>query len=294
MYTLVTGGAGFIGTHLIKSILHDAPHTKIVSLDDYSTGEKSKHIEGVQYVEGQTENAIKILSRFKFDVIYHFGEYSRIYQSYQDIDRVQSSCQEGTSQIIRLAIQHDATLIYSASSSHLGQKPDTWSPYTWFKQNNVTLIKRHQEWSNLKSHIFYFFNAYGPGQIKEGPYATVLGIWQNQIENEQPLTVVEPGLQTRIFTRVEAIARACTQHQLLPIGLEWALYSEDKTNLIKIVQTLKKKTQWIESRPGDRQRVPKIKIPRPPHWEHPYRLEDWLGDLRRWTKPETPEDFNLQ
>ena len=293
MYTLVTGGAGFVGTHLIKSILIESPHTKIVSLDDYSTGTEENHIDGVQYINGCTQNALRILSRFKLDTIYHFGEYSRIFQSYEDIDKVQSSCVEGTSQIIRLALQHDATLIYSASSSHFGQKDHDLSPYSWFKKQNVEFIKKHQKWSNLKSHIFYFFNAYGPGQITEGPYATVLGIWERQIKNQEPITVVEPGIQTRIFTRVESIALACARHELLPLNCEWALYSEDKITLLKVVQKLKKKTKWIEARPGDRQRVPKIKIPQPPHWEHPYRLEDWIGDLRRWTKPETSEDFDI-
>ena len=294
MYTLVTGGAGFVGTHLIRTILQAAPHTKVVSLDDYSTGNKSKHIDGVHYIEGRTQDALHKLSRFTFDTIYHFGEYSRVFQSYEDIDKVQSSCLEGTSQIIRLAIQNKATLIYSASSSHLGQKDPDLSPYSWLKKQNVELIKKHQKWSELKSHVFYFFNAYGPGQISEGPYATVLGIWERQIKNQEAITVVEPGIQTRIFTRVESIAHSCVNHELLPINCEWALYSDDKTTLLKVVQKLKKRTKWIESRPGDRVRLPKIKIPRPPMWEHPYRLEDWVGDLRRWTKPENPEDYNIQ
>lgn len=293
MYTLITGGAGFVGTHLIKCILNEAPQTRIVSLDDYSTGQKSNHIDCVQYIEGQTQNAIRILSRFQFDTIYHFGEYSRVFQSYEDFDKVQSSCVEGTSQIIRLAIKNKATLIYSASSSHLGQKDDKLSPYSWFKKQNVELIKKHQTWNDLKTHIFYFFNAYGPGQITEGPYATVLGIWERQLKQGTALTVVEPGTQARIFTRVESIALTCSRHHQLPHNLEWALYSEDKTTLLKVVQKLKRKTKWVESREGDRLRVPKIKIPQPPNWEHPYRLDDWVGDLRRWTKPETPEDYNI-
>ena len=157
----------------------------------------------------------------------------------------------------------------------------------------MDLIKKHQKWSGLKSYIFYFFNAYGPGQIAEGPYATVLGIWESQIKNKQPITVVEPGTQVRIFTRVESIALACTRHYLLPECSEWALYSEDKVTLLQVVQKLKKKTKWIEYRPGDRLKVPSIKIPKPPHWQHPYRLEDWLGDLRRWTRPETAEDYDI-
>lgn len=293
MYTLVTGGAGFIGTHLIRALLIEKPHIKIVSLDDYSTGKESNHIEGVQYAKGRTQDAIQLLERFQFDTIYHFGEYSRIYQSYSDVDKVQSSCQEGTSQIIRLAIKHNATLVYSASSSHLGQKDHDLSPYSWYKKQNVDLIKKHQRWSSLKSYIFYFFNAYGPGQITEGPYATVLGIWESQIKNKQPITVVEPGTQVRIFTRVESIALACTRHYLLPECSEWALYSEDKITLLQVVQKLKKKTKWIEARPGDRLKMPSIKIPKPPHWQHPYRLEDWISDLRRWTRPETVEDYDI-
>jgi len=293
MYTLVTGGAGFIGTHLIKNILNETPHTKIVSLDDYSTGQKSKHIEGVQYVDGKTQDACRLLERFQIDVIYHFGEYSRVFQSYEDIDKVQSSCLEGTSQIIRLAIKQNAVLIYSASSSHLGQKEPDLAPYSWLKKQNVALIKMHQTWSGLKSQIFYFFNVYGPGQISEGPYATVLGAWESQIKNNEAITVVEPGIQTRIFTRVESIALACTRWRQLPPNGEWALYSEDKVTLLQIVQKLRKKTKRIPQRQGHRRRVPKIKIPRPLNWEHPYHLDDWIGDLRRWTRPETPEDYNI-
>jgi UDP-glucose 4-epimerase len=293
MYTLVTGGAGFIGTHLIKALLTEKPHTKIVSLDDYSTGLKSNHIQGVQYIEGRTQDALRLLERFEIDKIYHFGEYSRIHQSYNEIEKVQSSCVEGTSQIIRLAINQNAILIYSASSSHFGQKDQDLSPYSWYKKQNVDLIKKHQKWSNLKSHIFYFFNAYGPGQITEGAYATVLGIWENQIKNQQAITIVEPGTQIRIFTRVESIALACTRHELLPINGEWALHSEDKVTLLQIVKKLKKKTKWLEARDGDRLKVPKLTIPKPPYWEHPYRLEDWIGDLRRWTRPETIEDYDI-
>jgi len=291
MYTLITGGAGFVGTHLIKSLMISAPHTRIISLDDYSTGLKSNHIEGVQYIEGKCQNALKSLERFTFDTIYHFGEYSRIHQSYEDIEQAQSSCLEGTSQILRLAIKNKATLIYSAS--HYNQKDPNPSPYTWLKKQNVDLIKRHQIWSNLNTHIFYFFNAYGPGQITEGPYATVLGKWQNQIENKEPLTIVEPGIQARIFTRVESIALACIRHKLLPINREWSLDSEDKTTLLRIVQKLNRKTKWIEPRENDRIKIPKILAPRPPHWEHPYRLEDWIGDLRRWTTPLTPDDNDI-
>jgi len=287
MYTLVTGGAGFIGTHLIKILLINTPHIKLVSLDDYSTGKETNHIEGVQYINGKCQNALKLLEQFEFETVYHFGEYSRVHQSYEDIEQVQSSCLEGTSQILSLAIKHKAVLIYSASSSHFGQKDLDLSPYSYLKKQNVDLIKRHNRWSKLRSHIFYFFNAYGPGQIKSGPYATVLGIWEKQIHNKEPLTIVEPGIQARIFTRVESIALACTRHQLLPENKEWALYSEDKATLLQIVQKLKRKTIWVEGRRGDRLKVPKIQIPKPPHWEHPYRLEDWLGDLRRWTAPLT-------
>jgi len=288
MHILVTGGAGFVGTHLIKALIINTPHVHIVSLDDYSTGLKSNHIEGVQYIEGNCQNALKTLERFTFDNIYHFGEYSRIRGN---IEQVQSSCVEGTSQILTLAIKNKATLIYSAS--HYNKKEVDSSPYTYLKNQNVDLIKRHQIWSDLKTHIFYFFNAYGPGQITQGPNAPVLGKWQDQIENKEPLTIVEPGIQARIFTRVESIALACIRHELLPINREWSLDSEDKTTLLKIVQKLNRKTKWVEPRENDRIKLPRITMPKPPHWEHPYRLEDWIGDLRRWTAPLTENSNDI-
>jgi UDP-glucose 4-epimerase len=283
MYTLVTGGAGFLGTSIIKSLMVNWPHMKIVSLDDYSIGLKSNHIEGVHYIEGSCRRSSILLKQLKFDTIYHFGEYSHLQENETDIKKVQSSCLEGTSQIIRLAIEHGAVLIYS--TSQFNKKDLNPSPYTYLKKQNVDLIKRHQQWSGLKSHIFYFFNAYGPGQITEGPYATILGIWQRQIEAEQSLTMIEPGIQMRIFTRVESITSAITKHYLLPINREWSLDSEDKTTLLAIAKKLNRKTKWIGPRSNDIIKLPKITWPKPPHWEHPYRLDDWIGDLRRWTAP---------
>lgn len=204
---LVTGGAGFIGSSLIKQLIQDYPTAEIISLDNYSLGEESNHQPGAIYVTGNTWDIETIFEGIKFDAIYHFGEYSRVTQSFEDYEAAMQSILYGTSQVLKFAANTGAKLVYSASSSGLGSngKDQELSPYAWMKAKQVEQIKLYGDWFNLDWTICYFYNVWGAMQISKGRHATVIGIWEEAVRNNQPITVFGTGEQTRKFTHIDAI-----------------------------------------------------------------------------------------
>jgi len=238
---LITGGAGFVGTNLVKHLLKTHPGIQIVVLDNYFTGVAGNHVyEGdLTYFQGNTWDAAEIFPRDKeFDTVFHFGEYSRIVKSFDDVEYVNKSNLHGTSVIIELCRKWNAKLIYSASSSKFGNdgKDENLSPYSWAKSKMVELIKNYHEWYGLQYEICYFFNVYGPGQIMTGDYATVIGIFERQWKNREKLTVVSPGTQSRDFTHVEDIVRGVEMTTHTNLNKEWHLRSGKNVEIAEVAK----------------------------------------------------------
>ena len=165
---LITGGAGFIGSNLIKFILKRRKSIQIYSLDNYSSGKRSNHINSskVKYLKGSTLdlNKNKNLLKIKFDKVYHFAEYSRIVPSFVDYELCLMNNNFGTLEVIKFCLKNNAKLIYSASSSTIGKNKNL-SPYSWSKYSSNELIKNFSKWFGLKYVIVYFYNVYGNNQI---------------------------------------------------------------------------------------------------------------------------------
>lgn len=209
---LVTGGAGFVGSHLISSLLLRYPHIQIISLDNYFTGLLSSHARSdrVLYLEGDTQDIVNIWRKKELpgpDAVFHLGEYSRIVQSFEDFDHVWDFNLRGTKEVVKFCHTHHAKLIYAGSSSKFGNagQDENLSPYAWVKAKNVEFIKNFSQWFELEYVVTYFYNVYGPRQIKDGKYATVIGVFESLYEQGKPLTVRAPGTQTRDFTHIEDI-----------------------------------------------------------------------------------------
>jgi UDP-glucose 4-epimerase len=255
---LVTGGAGFVGSNLIKYILENFEGVKILSIDNYSTGSKESHVESddVNYMRWNTWhiNRSMYIDDFKPDIVFHFGEYSRIATSFKDVSDVFKSNLNGTFEVLDFCKRHNAKLIYSASSSKFGNggKDENLSPYAWSKAKMVELIKNYNDWFGLQYEICYFFNVYGDGQISEGDYATVIGIFERQFKNNEPLTVVSPGDQSRDFTHIDDVVLGVIKSTYKDMNREWILRSGISYKIIDVAKMLSENIKMLPERKGER------------------------------------------
>ena len=205
-HCLVTGGAGFVGTNLIKRLLRDG-HT-VVSVDNYSTGTKDNHQPGAAYFEGDISDATTWDNeRFKqCDIVFHMAALARIKPSFENPTEVIKSNVSGTANTLQFTRDRDIPMIYAGSSSFHGGVYK--NPYTFSKWEAEELCRLYQELFESKISICRFYNVYGDYMINEGSYRTVLSIFLNQIENDETLTITSDGKQKRDFTHVDDIVDA--------------------------------------------------------------------------------------
>ena len=254
---IVTGGAGFIGSNLIKYFIKKT-NFKIISLDNYSTGTKKNHInhKNVKYINGENIDISKILKLYKkkIKVIFHFGEFSRIYQSFAKHRECLKNNINNSFEVINFANDNKIKIIYSATSSALGNngKDQNQSPYAWSKTKNIELIKNYSEWFGLKYELLFFYNVYGPNQIMNGPMSALIGIFETQYKKKIPLTVVKPGSQSRDFTHIDDIVRGCYLAWTKGKQKEYMLCTNKSYSIIQIAKMFSTKIKYIKVRPGDR------------------------------------------
>ena len=277
MKILVTGGAGYIGSNLIKH-LKKTTDAEITSLDNYFTGIKQNHIKGVKYIKGNTSD---ISNLNKQDVVYHFGEYSRVVPSFKDVEYLMKTNLLGTSKVIEQCKKWNAKLIYSASSSKFGGN-ENLSPYSWVKAKMVELIKNYNEWYGLNFEICYFYNVYGENHIKKGTYATVIGIFETQYKNKETLTVVSDGNQTRQFTHVNDIVNALGLILKQNKNNEWHLSSDIEYKIIDVAKMFTDNIKIIPARNGERYKAVSIENNTKEilGWEIKHKLEDYINERK--------------
>jgi UDP-glucose 4-epimerase len=254
---VVTGGAGFIGSNLIKYLLKKT-NLKIISIDNYSTGKIKNHIDhkNIMYINGENINISKILKKTKkkIKVIFHFGEFSRIFQSFIKTKECLNSNINNSFEVINFASENKIQIIYSATSSALGNngKDQNQSPYAWTKTKNIELIKNYSEWFNLKYELVFFYNVYGPKQITDGPMSALIGFFESQYKKKVPLTVVKPGSQRRDFTHVDDIVHGCYLAWTKGKQNEYMLCTNKSYSVLEIAKMFGSKFKFLKSRPGDR------------------------------------------
>lgn len=249
---LVTGGAGYIGSNLIQT-LGKNPKNQITSLDNYSTGTTRNHIENVTYIRGETID-INHLVDWAPDVVYHLGEYSRVEQSYEDIDLVWNSNVFGTYEVLKFCKRHRVKLIYAGSSTKFSTyyKNQSHSPYGWTKSSNTELVKHFGEWFDLEYAIVYFYNVFGRNEIKHGKYATVIAKFAEDMKRNAELTVVRPGSQERNFTYIDDIISGLRLVEESGRGDGYAIGSEKSYSVAQIAKAFGGKIKYTDERPGNR------------------------------------------
>ena len=254
---VVTGGAGFIGSNLIKYLIKKTKF-KIISIDNYSTGTKKNYVKhkNIKYIKDKNINISKLLKNYKkrIKVIFHFGEFSRIYQSFLKPRECLESNINNSFAVINFAKDNKIKIIYSATSSALGNngKDENLSPYAWAKTKNIELIKNYSKWFGLKYELLFFYNVYGPGQILSGPMSAVIGIFETQFKKKIPLTIVKPGSQKRDFTHIDDIIRGCYLAFIKGRQDEYMLCSKKQYTILQIAKMFKTKIKFLPKRKGDR------------------------------------------
>lgn len=249
---LVTGGAGFIGSHLCKRLAED-PNNTVVSLDNYFTGSESNHVSNVTYLKGNTTDIEKLVN-FTPSFIYHLGEYSRVEQSFDDIETVWEFNKQGIFAVLQFCRKTGAKLIYAGSSTKFadGGLGRSQSPYAWTKASNTELVMNYGDWFSIPYAIVYFYNVYGEREISQGKYATLIALFTEKMKQGQPLTVVSPGEQQRNFTHIDDIVNGLILVGESGYGDEFGIGSPEAFTILEVAQLFGGAIEMLPERKGNR------------------------------------------
>ncbi len=254
---VVTGGAGFVGSNLIN-YLNKKTNFLILSIDNYSVGLKKNHVKSskVKYLKADTRNIEKTLKKYKNKIhtIFHFGEFSRIYQSFIHMNKCINSNSIGSNAVFNFCLANKIKLVYSATSASIGNKglDKNLSPYAFTKSKNLELLENMKKWFNFKFEILYFYNVYGPNQVSTGNMATVIGIFENQYLKNKPLTVVKPGSQSRRFTHIDDTVKACFYAWKKNKNKHYSILSKQSYTILQVARMFNTKVKFLPARPGER------------------------------------------
>ncbi|MCL5795393.1 MAG: NAD-dependent epimerase/dehydratase family protein [Patescibacteria group bacterium] len=279
---LVTGGAGFVGSHLCERLAKVSTN-KVYSLDNYFTGSVNNHVANVTYIKGSTTKISKLI-KFKPDIVYHLGEYSRVEQSFDDIEKVWDFNKDGTFAVLQFVRRVGCKIVYAGSSTKFGDggQGKNASPYAWSKSSNTQLVINFGQWFDVPYAITYFYNVYGPREIQTGKYATLIALYKEKMRNKEPLTVVKPGTQKRNFTHVDDIIDGLVLVGEHGFGDEFGIGSPEAYNILEIAKMFGGKIKMLPPRKGNRLSAEVITAKtRKLGWKPKRHIKDYIDKLKK-------------
>ena len=276
---LVTGGAGFVGSHLCERLVRDGH--RVISLDNYFTGTPDNHIEGVEYRTGHTKDITKHVPETP-DFVFHLGEYARTEKSFEDIELVWDMNKSGTFAVLEFCRRHDCKLLYAGSSTKYADQGEgrDQSPYAWTKATNTELVQNYAQWFGLKYVFTYFYNVYGPREMS-GPYGTVIRIFTELYRSGQPLTITSPGTQTRNYTHVYDIVDGLILASEQGQGDGYGIGADQAYSVLDVAEMFGGETVMMPKRKGNRMSggVDNQKL-KALGWQQKHQLTDWIKQVK--------------
>lgn len=284
---LVTGGAGFVGSHLCERLSLN-PNYKVYSLDNYFTGSEKNHVEGVTYIKGDTSNIFNLIN-FNPDMVYHLGEYSRVEQSFEDIETVWRYNKDGIFAVLEFVRKVGCKILYAGSSTKFGDGGlgRSASPYAWTKASNTELVKNYGDWFNVPYAITYFYNVYGKREIAKGKYATLIGLFIEKMKNGESLYIVSPGTQKRNFTHIDDIIDGLVLVGENGYGDEFGIGSPESYSIQEVAGLFGGRVEMLPERKGNRMTADVVTDKTQTlGWSSKCRLEDYIISLKanEWKK----------
>jgi UDP-glucose 4-epimerase len=284
---LITGGAGFIGSHLCERLAEDDNYS-IYSLDNYFTGSKHNHVDNVTYITGETVDIAKLV-QFTPDVVYHLGEYSRVEQSFDDIAAVWGSNKEGIFAVLEFVRKAKCKIVYAGSSTKFGDGGlgRDASPYAWTKASNTELVMNYGKWFNVPFAISYFYNVYGGREISTGKYATLIGLFTEKMKVGEPLSIVSPGTQKRNFTHIDDIIAGLVLVGEFGYGDGFGIGNEEQYSIREVAELFGGEVEILPERKGNRMTasISTDKL-RTLGWSPNHSLREYIAALKsnQWDK----------
>jgi len=278
---LVTGGAGFVGSHLCERLAQDK-NNDVYSLDNYFTGSKDNHVDNVTYIEGLTENIDELIT-FTPDMVYHLGEYSRVEQSFSDIEKVWKFNKNGIFAVLEFVRKHGCKILYAGSSTKFGDGGlgRSASPYAWTKASNTELVQNYGIWFNVPYAITYFYNVYGEREIQTGKYATLIALFKEKMKNGEKLTIVSPGTQKRNFTHIEDIINALVLVGETGYGDEFGIGSSEAFTIKEVAELYDGDIEMLPERKGNRMVADVVSAKTEAlGWKPTRKLKDYIEEAR--------------
>lgn len=247
---VVTGGAGFVGSHLCERLVQDG-HT-VISLDNYFAGSEANHIAGVEYRKGHTKD-IETLIPETPNLVYHLGEYSRVEISFTEPEAVWDLNSVGTAAVLEFCRTRKVKVVYAGSSTKFGDGGlgRTQSPYAWSKASNTELVKNYGEWYGVPYAIAYFYNVYGPRE-RADKYGTLIQMFIEKAKRGEKLTVVSPGTQKRNFTHVHDIVNGLVRIGEKGQGDDYGIGNDRAYSILEVAQLFGREIEMLPERPGNR------------------------------------------
>jgi UDP-glucose 4-epimerase len=284
---VVTGGAGFIGSHLCERLVLNVDF-HVYSLDNYFTGSEDNHVKKVNYIRGESKD-IESLINFDPDIIYHLGEYSRVEQSFDDIEKVWQYNKDGIFAVLQFCRKVGAKIIYAGSSTKFGDggMGRSQSPYAWTKASNTELVENYGAWFNVPYAITYFYNVYGKREISTGKYATLIALFTEKLKNNQPLTIVRPGAQKRNFTHIDDIIDGLILIGENGYGDEFGIGCPESFSILEVAKLFGGEIEMLPERMGNRMSADVVTSKTEAlGWQPQRKLIDYIEELRKnnWNK----------